>query len=157
MNPPTPPRTLFNHLGGVETPSASGETLDDFNPATGALLATLPRSGPADLEQAVLAALEAREDTWGHASLEQRALLLERIAERLEARGEELAALESADTGKPLTLARAVDIPRAVENFRFFAGAIRHRSADFHAMAGAFAAYSTGRCGKFSVRGRWSA
>ena len=66
-----------------------------------------------------------------------RAALLDRVADRLERHLDTLAAMESQDTGKPISLARSIDIPRAVSNFRFFAGAIRHDRTDCHEMAGA--------------------
>lgn len=130
-------RRLRNFIGGDFVAPAGAKYLDDFNPATGELLARIPRSGPADVERAVASAAAALEAGWAETSSEERAALCEALAERIEARGDELAALESRDTGKPLGLARTVDIPRAVANFRFFAGAIRHQSTGCHEMAGA--------------------
>ncbi|RMG14518.1 MAG: aldehyde dehydrogenase [Planctomycetota bacterium] len=128
------PRAVDNWIGGRPTPPEGGERLDDLAPATGEVLARIPRSGPADVEAAVEAARGALDGAWGRSSVEERARLLEAVADRLEARADELAALESTDTGKPLALAREVDIPRAVANFRFFAGAVRHHADAFHPM-----------------------
>lgn len=69
---------------------------------------------------------------WSRTPAAQRAALLEAIAAGIEARAAEFALAESRDTGKPLRLARQMDIPRAVQNFRFFAGAIRHERSDLH-------------------------
>jgi len=130
-------RTLDNFVGGRFVAPASGEFLDDFRPDTGAFLARIPRSGAADVKQAVAAAEQALQGAWGRTSPDERAELLERVAAGIEARAEDLARLESLDTGKPLKLARLVDIPRAVANFRFFAGAVRHTESGFHPMEGA--------------------
>ncbi len=128
---------LHNYIGGRFVPPAGGVFLDDLAPATGALLTRIPRSGPADVDAAVLAASNARHGAWGRTSVAERADLLDAVADALEARLEILAALESQDTGKPVKLARSLDIPRAIANFRFFAGAVRHDRTDLHEMAGA--------------------
>lgn len=125
-------RTLTNFIGGREVPPAAGQYLDDVDPATGEVIARIPRSGAADVDAAARAAREAFEGEWGRTPTEARARLLDAIADRIEARKDDLAALESLDTGKPLRLAATVDIPRAVANFRFFAGAVRHDRTDCH-------------------------
>ncbi len=125
-------RTLTNFIAGREAPPAAGEYLDDRDPATGRVVARIPRSGAADVDAAVRAAREAFEGAWGRTPTTERARLLDAIADRIEARLDELAALESVDTGKPIRLAATIDIPRAVANFRFFAGAIRHDRTDCH-------------------------
>lgn len=130
-------KTLSNFIAGEHVPPAGGETLDNPQPATGELLARIPKSSGADIEAAVSAAKRALEGPWGQTTVEERATFLDRIADGIEARTDELAELESADTGKPLWLAKSVDIPRAVSNFRFFAGAIRHSADGFHSMPGA--------------------
>ncbi len=96
------------------------ETIEDINPATGKIIANIPRSKPDDVQKAVLAADKARE-YWSNLNLEDRRVWLEKIADALESRAEEIAKLESLDTGKPIKLARAVDASRSVANFRFFA------------------------------------
>lgn len=125
-------RTLTNFIAGREVPPVSGEHLDDVDPARGDVIARIPRSGAADVDAAVRAAREAFEGAWGRTPTTERARLLDAIADRIEARQEELAALESLDTGKPIKLAAGIDIPRAIANFRFFAGAIRHDRTDCH-------------------------
>ena len=96
------------------------ETIEDINPATGKIIANIPRSKPDDIQKAVLAADNARE-YWSNLNLEDRRVWLGKIADALESRAEEIAKLESLDTGKPIKLARAVDASRSVANFRFFA------------------------------------
>lgn len=125
-------RTLSQFIAGREHAPRSGEHLDDVAPATGEVVARVPRGGAADVAAAVEAARAALDGAWGKTSTEERARLLDAIADRIEARRDDLAALESLDTGKPLRLAATIDIPRAVANFRFFAGAIRHDRTDCH-------------------------
>ena len=129
-------RTLSNFIGGRFLPAASGAVLDDVGPATGRVLARVPRSGAADVDAAVRAARHALDTGWSRSSIAERARLCETVADRIEARAGELAELESLDTGKPVKLARIVDIPRAVLNFRFFAGAVRHDATACHEMEG---------------------
>ena len=129
-------RTLQHFVGGRFVPASKGASLDDVNPATGEVIARLPRGDAADVETAVAAARSAASG-WASTPVAQRAALLEAVADRIAARQDELATLEAEDTGKPLQLARSVDIPRAIANFRFFAGAVRHDETPFHAMEGA--------------------
>lgn len=128
---------LHNCVGGRFVPPTNNGWLPNVNPATGHTISMIPRSTSEDVEAAVRAAQAARVGPWGKMSTEQRATLLDAIADGIEARLEDFAAAESADTGKPIGLARRVDIPRAIHNFRFFAGAIRHDETGFHPMADA--------------------
>ncbi|HBP21601.1 MAG TPA: 2-hydroxymuconic semialdehyde dehydrogenase, partial [Planctomycetes bacterium] len=130
--------TLSQWIGGEPRAPSSGETLEDKNPATDEVIAQIPRGDGRDVQAAVEAARAALAGPWGRTSSGERADLLDRVADAIEARLDAWAELESQDTGKPVSLARAVDIPRAVSNFRFFAGAIRHSAEGFHPMAGAF-------------------
>jgi aminomuconate-semialdehyde/2-hydroxymuconate-6-semialdehyde dehydrogenase len=130
-------RTLQNYIAGELRPAADGATLEDRAPATDAVVATIPASGPADVDAAVDAAHRALEGPWGRSTVAERADLLDAVADAIEAQADELAALESLDTGKPVKLARAMDIARAIANFRFFAGAIRHDHTDAHEMSDA--------------------
>jgi aminomuconate-semialdehyde/2-hydroxymuconate-6-semialdehyde dehydrogenase len=130
-------RTLGHFIGGRFVPPVAGTYVEDVAPAHGEVIARIPRGDASDVRAAVEAARGAFDDGWRRSSTAERADLCEAIAARIEARLEELAALESHDTGKPLTLARSVDIPRAVANFRFFAGAVRHHATEMHEMQGA--------------------
>ena len=114
-----------NYINGIFVDSK--ETIEDINPATSEVIAAIPRSNLNDVNEAVLAADKAR-DKWSSLSLDERRKWLEKIANALEARSEEIAKLESLDTGKPIKIARAVDASRSVANFRFFA----EFSKDFH-------------------------
>ncbi|MCB9662858.1 MAG: aldehyde dehydrogenase [Alphaproteobacteria bacterium] len=129
-------REVPNRIGGRRVPAASGAWLDDVGPATGEVIARIARSDARDVDAAVQAA-RAAQPAWAALSDEARARVLDRVADGLEARLDELAALESRDQGKPVSLAREVDIPRAIANFRFFAGAVRHQELPSHPMPGA--------------------
>jgi len=122
-----------NYIGGAFMPALEGTTLDVMDPARNVVLATVPRSGEADVEAATDAALAAYP-SWAATPVAERANWLDRIADELEARHEALAQLESRNTGKPISLTRNIDIPRAVANFRFFAGAVRHQELGCHPM-----------------------
>jgi aminomuconate-semialdehyde/2-hydroxymuconate-6-semialdehyde dehydrogenase len=125
----TTPTTAFTNLiDGRLVPAASGRTLDVIEPATGAVYATAPASDSTDIDAAVLAA-ERAFPAWSSTSAAERAKLLERLADLIDANVSELAKAESDDTGKPITLARTLDIPRSAANLRFFAEAIRHTSS----------------------------
>ena len=136
--PATPPTTpaLTNYINGQFLPPLDNKYLDNLAPATSTLLCTLPRSQKADVDAAVAAA-KAAYPAWSATSVEQRAAYLDAIADQLEKHFDRLAAMESEDAGKPYAAARVIDIPRAVKNFRFFAGAIRHDTTDSHWMADA--------------------
>jgi aminomuconate-semialdehyde/2-hydroxymuconate-6-semialdehyde dehydrogenase len=104
---------------------ASGQYLTDQEPATGQFHAEVADGDGRDVQQAVAAAARAFPG-WARTPVAERSRLLLDIARRIEQRQEELADAECRDTGKPIRLARTVDIPRAAANFRFFATAVLH-------------------------------
>lgn len=112
-------------------PPAGGAYVTKSNPASCAPLCLIPDSSAEDVKLAAAAAKQA-QPAWRSLSFEARADYLDAIARGLESRLEELVVLESEDTGKPVTSARHVDIPRAISNFRFFSGAIRHDELAAH-------------------------
>ena len=118
--------TLSNYIRGRFVEHAGSEWMDVVEPATGVVFAKLPLSGTQDVDAAVEAAREAQPG-WASLGIEERADWLDAIADSLEASFEEIAELESRDTGKPISLARKVDANRSVANFRFFAGLIREQ------------------------------
>ena len=121
--------TLSNYIRGRFVEHAGSEWMDVVEPATGAVFAKLPLSGSQDVDAAVEAAREAQPG-WASLEIEERADWLDTIADSLEASFEEIAELESRDTGKPISLARKVDANRSVANFRFFAGLIREQESE---------------------------
>lgn len=122
---------LANLIGGQPANPEGDRWLDVLEPATGQVFAQCPASTRVDVERAVAAARQAAP-AWAATSLEERARLLQRLADLVEAELESLAELESRDNGKPVSLARQVDIPRAVANLRFFAAAITQWPGEAH-------------------------
>lgn len=103
--------------GSFEKPT---KTFPSVNPANSQVIAQIPDSDASDLDRAIEAAVKAFK-SWSETSLKQRSELLLKVAELLELRLESFAVCESQDQGKPIWLARQLDIPRAVYNFRHFA------------------------------------
>lgn len=127
----TPPIRLANLVDGRLQAPRSGRYLDVHEPATGTVFAHCPDSDAADVDDAVAAARRAFP-AWAALSPERRAALLNRLADLVERDLDPLARLESRDSGKPVRLARELDIPRAVANLRFFAAAITQWSSESH-------------------------
>jgi aminomuconate-semialdehyde/2-hydroxymuconate-6-semialdehyde dehydrogenase len=125
-------KTIGNYISGEIVGPASERFIDNVEPATGQIYSLVPDSGEQDVASAVKAATRAFEG-WSHATAEARSGALLRIADLIEANLEQFALAESIDTGKPLTLARRMDIPRAIKNFRFFATAVLHAASQLHA------------------------
>jgi aminomuconate-semialdehyde/2-hydroxymuconate-6-semialdehyde dehydrogenase len=121
---------ILNFIAGRQVAPASGQFLDNLDPATGEVYARVADSDARDVEVAVDAAKTAFP-AWSRTPVAERSRILLDIAARIEANRDRLARAESVDNGKPLRLAASVDIPRAASNFRFFATAIIH----FHSEA----------------------
>jgi aminomuconate-semialdehyde/2-hydroxymuconate-6-semialdehyde dehydrogenase len=124
---------LANLIDGRLQAPQDNRWLDIYEPATGAVFASCPDSTAADVEAAVQAAQKAAPG-WAAMPADERARLLHRLADLIDARLDEFAALESRDSGKPVALAKRLDIPRAVSNLRFFAAAIVAWDSESHAM-----------------------
>jgi aminomuconate-semialdehyde/2-hydroxymuconate-6-semialdehyde dehydrogenase len=128
---------IAHHVDGAALAPSSGGWLAKTAPATGKTVAEIARGDAADVDRAVEAAERALTGEWAGWGVRERAELCDRVARRIADRAEALARLESADTGKPIALARSMDVPRAIDNFRFFASAIRQHEDGFHEMQGA--------------------
>jgi betaine-aldehyde dehydrogenase len=116
-------------INGELVGSSTGKTYSDINPATGAVIAEIPETTLDDMNRAVAAARAAFDDgRWSALPHTSRAAIMEKLASLIEEHLSELAVLESQDTGKPIKLARDSDLPFALDNLRFFAGAARHLS-----------------------------
>ena len=124
---------LANLIDGRLQAPIRDHWLEVHEPATATVFARCPDSDATDVDAAVAAARRAAPG-WADTPIEQRAQLLERLAALIEARVDEFAALESRDSGKPLGLARRLDIPRAISNLRYFAAAITGWGSESHAM-----------------------
>jgi betaine-aldehyde dehydrogenase len=116
--------TLRNYINGAFADAADGRTTEVVDPTTGEVYATAPLSAEADVDAAMTAAAAAFEG-WRDTTPSQRQLALLKIADAIEARAEELVAVESKNTGKPLGLTASEEIPPMVDQIRFFAGAAR--------------------------------
>ncbi|HEV7657360.1 MAG TPA: gamma-aminobutyraldehyde dehydrogenase [Mycobacteriales bacterium] len=115
---------IRNVVGGEESAAADGRSMDLLDPSTGEVFGTAPLSGPQDVDRAMAAAAEAFE-SWRDTTPSERQRALLRIADAFEERAEELVAAESRNTGKPVQLTLDEEIPPAVDQIRFFAGAAR--------------------------------
>lgn len=113
-----------NFIGGQWTPPAGGQYFEALSPVNGQPFCEVARSTDADIEKALDAA-HAAAPAWGKTSVAERAVLLNRIADVIEANLETIALAESWDNGKPIRETLNADIPLAVDHFRYFAGAIR--------------------------------
>ena len=126
---------IYNYINGELVEPCSGNFIENYNPSNGTVYSLIPDSNENDIDNAVASAKTAFE-TWGATTKKYRSDLLMRLADKIEEHTEELIIAESIDNGKPESLARLVDIPRASENFRFFATAILHFSSEIHEMDG---------------------
>lgn len=110
-------------IGGDWVSSASGKTFEVFNPATGETLSHVAEGDSEDIDRAVKTA-RAAFDTgpWGKMKPSERGQIIHRIGDLILEHGDELAALETLDNGKPQAIARAADIPLAADNFHYYAG-----------------------------------
>lgn len=116
---------IQNYLAGELRPAISKNYIDNYEPATGQVFAQIPRSDAQDVSLAYQAAKAAHEN-WKKLGAEGRSTILLKIAELIDQNAEMLAQAESQDNGKPLWLAKQMDIPRASQNIRFYATASLH-------------------------------
>ena len=123
--------SIKNFINGSYCESLTKDWLEVINPSNGKIYAKLPNSNTQDVHQAYLAAEKAFH-SWSKTSVDQRSDILAKIAELIENQMEILAAAESMDNGKPISLARAVDIPRAAYNFKFFSQAVTQFYSESH-------------------------
>jgi aldehyde dehydrogenase len=113
-----------NFIGGKLVPPTRGQYFSNPSPITGHHLCDVARSTAEDVEKALDAA-HAAAPAWGRTSATERAIILNRIADRLEQNLEAIAVIETIDNGKPIRETTAADLPLAVDHFRYFAGALR--------------------------------
>ena len=118
-------KKLSNFINGKSVDSTSGETTTLINPATGQAFATAPKSNAADIDAAFKAASDAFVD-WRDSTPSQRQRALLKIADAIEARADEVIAIETENTGKPISLTSSEEVPPMVDQIRYFAGAARN-------------------------------
>ncbi|MGD1915397.1 MAG: aldehyde dehydrogenase [Phycisphaerales bacterium] len=116
--------TYGNFIGGKWVPAADGRTFDNTSPVHGKVLCQIARSGAQDVE-AALDAAHAAKAGWAATTTTERALILNKIADRMEENLELLAQAETLDNGTPIRETRLADIPLAIDHYRYFAGCIR--------------------------------
>ncbi|MEQ9403177.1 MAG: aldehyde dehydrogenase [Cyclobacteriaceae bacterium] len=134
-------KTIQNFIGGQYKDPVKGKYIDNYEPALGEVYGRIPDSTQEDLDLAVKAAKDAFS-SWSRTSTDKRSRILHKLADLIEENLEELATAESRDNGKPLSLARNVDIPRASTNFRFYASAIVNFSTESHVSEGFMVNYT---------------
>ena len=127
--------TILNYINGQFLPPVNGRYIDNIDPATGTVYGKIAASDNADVELAVQAAQKAFP-VWSKTDIIERSRVLRKLADLILENIDELAAAESQDNCKPLTLATSVDIPRAARNFEFFSTAIQQFASESHANAG---------------------
>lgn len=127
--------TISNYIGGNICNPISEHYLNNFEPATGKVYSLIPDSDHNDVNVAVEAAQKAFP-YWSSLTNESRSVWLMKLADKIEEQLEQFAEVESKDNGKPIALARMMDIPRAVSNFKFFAHAITQFHSESHHMEG---------------------
>jgi betaine-aldehyde dehydrogenase len=116
---------LQNFINGKSVPGSSGEVTQLINPATGEVYATAPKSNAADVDAAMKAASDAFV-TWRDSTPSERQRALLKIADALEARADEIIAIECRNTGKPIAITTSEEVPPMIDQIRFFAGAARN-------------------------------
>lgn len=116
-------KSIYNYINGELVAPHSDSYIDLYDPSTGIVYSKVPDSDSSDVDKAVQCAVAAFP-LWANTSISERSKILTQIADGIESKLEQFAKAESLDNGKPINLAKAVDIPRASANFRFFAHAI---------------------------------
>ena len=126
---------INNYINGVYLDPISNEWLENFNPSNGEVYSKIANSDAQDVEKAYQAAKTAFPK-WSNTTIDERSKILMKIADLIDNKLEELAKAEAKDNGKPLSLAMAVDIPRASSNFRFYGHAITQFASESHESIG---------------------
>lgn len=109
-------------INGKWVDAASGKTFETINPSTGEVIAHVAEAGQADIDKAVVAARKAFEGPWRKMNARERGRLIYKLADLIEANKAELAALETLDNGKPLNDSFNIDLPLALDCYRYYAG-----------------------------------
>jgi len=135
---------LQNYIDGKLCKPSSGKYIDNIEPATGNLYSFIPDSNKVDVDLAVQAA-EKAFPIWSNIGIQKRSEILLRIAALIKKHHKFLAAAESMDNGKAVSLAEQIDIPRAHDNMHFFATAIEHFASESHHMEGVAINYTLRR------------
>lgn len=138
-------RDCLHFIDGRYMPSLDGRQFNNINPATNEVIGTVAEGGKEEIDLAVQAARKALNGPWKTITAHDRAAILRKIGDLILERKDELARLESLDTGKPLWLSSSVDIPRAAYNFHFFADYLRSLGTEAYEMDNVALNYSLRR------------
>ncbi|MEJ8571006.1 2-hydroxymuconic semialdehyde dehydrogenase [Microbaculum marinum] len=122
----SPVRNVLNFVDGAFVPAMGGRAFDKRSPVNGALIARVAEAGRDDVDAAVGAARAALRGPWADLALQQRCDLLYGVADEINRRFDDFLEAEVADTGKPVSLARQIDIPRGAANFKIFADVVKN-------------------------------
>mgnify|MGYP001258845008 FL=1 len=126
-------KTICNYINGKLVKPKKSEYINVFNPSIGKVYAKCPESSTLDLKSAVSSASKAF-NSWKELATEQRSNILFKIANEIEKRKDEFAIAETIDNGKPLNDSKNIDIPRAINNLRFYASAVINSSSESHSL-----------------------
>lgn len=126
-------QTIKNYINGELIEPTGKQYIDNYNPATGKVYSLIPDSDERDVELATEAALKAFP-SWSTTPKDERSRIMLNISSLIEKNLDRLALAESTDNGKPVSLAKMVDIPRAAANFHFYATGILHYASESHSM-----------------------
>ena len=127
-------KETLNFIDGRFTPAASGRLFDNRCPVDNRLVSRVHEAGRPEVDAAVAAARAALHGPWGRLSVQERAGLLYEVADEINRRFDEFLEAEVADTGKPMSLARHIDIPRGAANFKVFADTVKNVGTEFFEM-----------------------
>lgn len=109
-------------INGEHVEAKSGDHFETLNPATGEVIAHVAKAGPEDVDAAVQSARKAFDNSWGRMRAADRGAILHKLADLIQLNAEELAHLESIDSGKPITAVQRQDLPATIDTLRFYAG-----------------------------------
>ena len=126
---------IKNYINGEYVNPVSDSWIDNYNPSNGEIYGQIPNSINEDVENGYKAAKNAFL-SWSETSLDERSKIMSKIAQLITEKLPELAAAEAKDNGKPLHVAKSIDIPRAAANFQFFANAITQFASEAHESVG---------------------
>lgn len=150
-------RDSLHFIDGQYLPSFNGKTFDNINPATEEVISQVAQGGQEEVDMAVAAAKRALNGEWKTMTTDQRIQVIRRIGDLILERKDELAQLESLDTGKPLWLSSSIDIPRSAYNFQFFADYLRSLGTEAYETDGQALNYSIRRpVGVVGLIGPWN-
>ena len=126
---------IQHFINGVYTPGSGDRTFENRSPVDGSLIALVHEASEADVDAAVKAARAALKGPWGRMTMEERSVILHKVADGITRRFDQFLAAECADTGKPRSLASHIDIPRGAANFKIFADLVKNVATECFEMA----------------------